>query len=178
MNTPNNKSRRESQRKIETAFIKLLQDKEVNQIRVTDICKSAGVNRTTFYANYEDIYALGEAVKRRLEEEVMGLYQEEQERQRSDYNEHNFLKLFYHIKENQLFYKTYFKLSTDGELRIIGYDVREAMAYYNNQHIDYHIAFFGNGLNAVIKMWLQNGCQETPEEIFSIIQSEYMKMRS
>jgi hypothetical protein len=32
-----------------------------------------------------------------------------------------------------------------------------------------------SGLNAVIKKWLENDCQETPEEINQIIKDEYMK---
>ena len=33
--------------------------------------------------------------------------------------------------------------------------------------------FFKSGLTKIIKMWLENGCQETPEEMFEIIKSEY-----
>jgi len=39
MNTKNNKRRRESVNKIEKAFIELLQNKELNEIKVSDICK-------------------------------------------------------------------------------------------------------------------------------------------
>ena len=56
MNTKNNKRKRESQRKIETAFIELLQEKELNQISVIAICKKANLNRSTFYSSYLDIY--------------------------------------------------------------------------------------------------------------------------
>ena len=171
MNTPNNKRRRESQKKMESAFMTLLESQELNQISVTDICKAAGVNRTTFYVNYTDIYALAQAVQKHLEEDVFFLYQEEWEQRRS---EHNFLKLFRHMYENQLLYKTYFKLGA-GSSRFMGYDPREAAAYYDNQNIEYHIEFFSAGLNAVLKKWLSGGCVETPEEIFAIIQSEYLK---
>ena len=174
MNTPNNKRRRESQRKMENVFVQLLQDREIAKVSVTDICKLAGVNRTTFYANYQDVYALADAVLRRLEEEVLGLYQKEWEQQRST---HDFLRLFHHIRDNQLFYKTYFKLNKDGQLQAIGYDVREAAAFYGMQHIDYHIEFFGAGLNAVIRKWLNGGCKETPEEINAIIEAEYKNRR-
>ena len=173
MNTPNNKRRKESQQRIESAFITLLQDTPLNKISVTDICKLAEVNRTTFYANYPDIYALGEAVQKRLEKEVLDLYQGERE---THPIEHDFLKLFRHIKENQLFYKTYFKLAKGDHLRhIIGYDEQAAAAYYGGQHIDYHIAFFGYGLTAVIQKWLLYGCQESPEEMCAIIEAEYRK---
>ena len=170
MNTPNNKRRRDSRNRMETAFVRLLQHRELKQITVTDICKAADVNRTTFYANYLDLYDLADAVQKRLEAEVLGLYQEERDQQ---YNSNNFLKLFRHIQENQLFYKTYFKLGMDGKFQITEYDIHQAAAYYNNQHIEYHVEFFRNGLNAVIKLWLRNGCQESPEEIASIIAAEY-----
>ena len=33
--------------------------------------------------------------------------------------------------------------------------------------------FFKSGLTKIIKMWLQKGCEESPEEMFEVIQSEY-----
>lgn len=170
MNTPNNKRRKESRTKIESAFIKLLQEHKLNEVRVTDICKLAGINRTTFYANYIDIYDLAEAIQKNLETQVLELYRDEWEQNSGN---HDFLRLFYHIKENPLFYKTYFKLNTDGKLRFMGYRVEDAVARFNNRYIEYHIEFFGNGLNAVIRKWLENDCREAPEEIYSIIQEEY-----
>lgn len=169
MNTANNKRRKESQKRIESAFIQLLQDQELDKISVTQICQLAQVNRTTFYANYLDIYDLADAVQKRLEEEVLGLSQDNSE----GIFKFNFLKLFQHIKENQLFYKTYFKLGLEKPLRITDYDLKQANKYYENQYIEYHLEFFRNGLNAVIKKWLQNDCAESPEEIYSIIVREY-----
>jgi AcrR family transcriptional regulator len=152
---------------MESALIKLLQQHEFHQIHVTDICKVAEVNRTTFYANYLDIFDLADAVQKSMEEEVLGIME-------GDENS-NFLNLFRHIKENPIFYKTYFKLNVGGKFRFAGYDMKQALSRYDNQYIDYHIAFFGNGLNAIIKKWLENGCRETPEEIFSILQAEYTR---
>ena len=170
MNTANNKRRRESKKRIKNALVKLLQQYELNQISVTDICKIAEVNRTTFYANYIDIFDLADAVQKSMEEEVLGLYHEEMAKGQGS---NDFLKLFRHIKENPIFYKTYFKLNVGGKFRFAGYDMAQAMSRYGNQYIDYHIEFFGNGLNAIIKKWLENDCRETPEEISSIIQAEY-----
>ena len=61
MNKPNNMRRRASRDRIETAFVRLLQDRELSSLSVTEICKAADVNRTTFYANYIDIYDLADA---------------------------------------------------------------------------------------------------------------------
>lgn len=170
MNTPNNRRRKDSRERIETVFVEFLQTKELSQIRVSDICKRAGLNRTTFYANYTDIYGLADAIRDRLEEQLANLYQEEIS---SSINSHNYLKLFRHIQQNQMLYRTYFKLGYDNNYKIGLYDTELAKKYFQDRFIRYHMEFFKSGLTRVIKLWLENGCQETPEEIFEIIQSEY-----
>lgn len=44
--------------KIGSAFITLLESKEFPDITIMDICKAAGVNRSTFYAHYDNTYDL------------------------------------------------------------------------------------------------------------------------
>lgn len=172
MNTPNNKRKKESQEKIEKVFVQLIQGKEINEISVTDICKKARLNRSTFYANYIDIYGLADKIREKLEIEVSNLYNDER---KNNYNSNNFLKLFKHIKENQIFYRTYFKLNMDKNVKIseFEYDYHLAQSIYGEKYIEYHIAFFMAGFNAIIKKWLYNGCTETPEEMNDIIISEY-----
>ena len=47
-----------TKRMMKEALIDLMDQKPLEKITVTDICKSADVNRSTFYAYYEDISAL------------------------------------------------------------------------------------------------------------------------
>ena len=173
MNTPNNKRRRESQEKIEKVFVQLLQTKNINEISVSDICKLAKVNRSTFYANYIDLYDLVEKLHSRMIEDFFNLYAEEVAAKKHSYD---FLKLFKHIKNNQIFYKTYFKLGID-YMWDSGYNINEEMIkwYGKPEHAEYHITFFRAGINAIIQKWLDNGCKESPEEIDLIIKNEYKK---
>ena len=69
MNTVNNKRRRESVEKIEKAFVQLLQTADLKNITVSDICKETGLNRSTFYANFLDIYDLADKLRTKLESE-------------------------------------------------------------------------------------------------------------
>lgn len=170
MNTKNNRRRRESEERIEKAFIELLQTRELNEVTVSDICKRCGLNRSTFYSNYADIYDLADRMRAHLEEEVDRLYEAEQ---RQNFNSNDYLRLFRHIKENQLFYRTYFKLGYDNQFRLKYYDVHQAERHFNNQYIGYHMEFFRCGFNAIVKLWLQGGCKETPEEMDGIIRLEY-----
>lgn len=170
MNTKNNRRRRDSIQRIEKAFISLLQTRELNEITVSELCKLSGLNRSTFYANYVDIYDLADKIRAHLEEEVGRLYAEEAEQK---FNSNDFLKLFRHIRDNQLFYLTYFKLGYDSRHQVFLYDTSLSRQYFDDRYIDYHIAFFKSGFNALVKMWLAGGCRETPEEMNEIIQSEY-----
>lgn len=174
MNTPNNKRKKESREKIEKVFVQLIQTKEINEISVTDICKKTNLNRSTFYANYLDVYDLADKIRERLEVEVDNLYKEEKEYSYDGLNSYNFLKLFKNIKENQIFYRTYFKLNMDKNTKIsqYEYDIHLAKNLYD-ANIEYHIEFFMAGFNAIIKKWLYSGCKESPEEMNEIIISEY-----
>ena len=88
MNTKNNKRKRESVQKIEQVLVELLQTKELNQIRVSDICKMANLNRSTFYANYVDLYELADTIKEKLEAQVAELWKAEIVQ---GYNSNNYL---------------------------------------------------------------------------------------
>ena len=172
MNTPNNKRKKESMDRIEKVFIELLQTKELDEISVSDICKRAGLNRTTFYANYTDIYGLADVIRDKLENEVSDLYREEVTQ---GFNSNDYLKLFRHIKDNQIFYKTYFKLGYDNNYKIFRYDTALAYKHFQNKFIEYHMEFFKAGITQIIKIWLNGGCKESPEDMFEIIKSEYSR---
>lgn len=155
--------------KIQKAFIDLLQTRELAQITVSDLCKITGLNRSTFYANFLDVYDLADKVRHSLESQFTDLFADY-----DPYHEHSgALRFFTHIRENQLFYKTYFKLCYNSSHLVYHYDARRAQQEMDNKLVQYHIEFFRNGLNAIIKLWLAGGCVETPEEMAEVITMEY-----
>ena len=169
MNVKNNKRRRESVEKIGKAFVELLQEHPLDKITVSDICKKTDLNRSTFYANFLDIYDLADSIRHNMESDFSALF--------ADYDYFNertgALKMFTHIRDNQLFYKTYFKLCYDSSHLISYYDPKRAEIEISDGLIKYHIEFFRNGLNAIIKMWLEGGCRETPEQMAEFLKQEY-----
>lgn len=170
MNTKNNKRRQASQEKIESEFIELLQTREISQITVSDICKKTGLNRSTFYANYTDIYDLADKIRNQLEQEVSALYYSDlvNNPANSDY-----LQLFRHIRDNQPLYSMYFKLGYDTTHTIDLALLKDTLRIFPEEHMTYHIEFHKAGLNAIIKKWLHGGCQESPETMARIILDEY-----
>ena len=174
MNVVNNKRKKESKQKIKKAFFELIQTKEINEINITDLVKKAGINRSTFYVNYIDIYDLADKLREEMFNDILELYKEEAIKQKHCYN---YLKLFSHIKENQIYYKTMLKLNFD----FMEYyyddnnlDESAMIKYYGSiKNMDYHIEFFKAGMMAIIKKWLLNDCKESPEDMIEIINSEY-----
>ncbi|MGN0114459.1 MAG: TetR/AcrR family transcriptional regulator C-terminal domain-containing protein [Acutalibacteraceae bacterium] len=170
MNVKNNRRRRESRERIESVFYELIQTHELKEISVSEICKRAHLNRTTFYANYIDIYDLADKIRLSLENTVQELYLDDVRR---GVNSNDYLRLFRHIAENQMLYKTYFKLGYDNDYEIVKYDTKLAKKHFDNRFVEYHCEFFKSGLNSILKMWLNGGCKETPEEMYEIVCAEY-----
>lgn len=167
MNTKNNKRRRESRSKIEKTFVNMLLKKSINKILVTEICKENGLNRTTFYANYVDVYDLADKVRQNIEVYFDKEFSEEQAR-----TVDNFFKVIY---DNQIMFKVYFKLAYDNDCSKTVYINQYTNVFFKQEHLKYHIAFFQAGINAMIKMWLDNDCAESPEEMAAVLKSEYSK---
>lgn len=169
MNIKNNKRRRESQEKLERAFVELLQTCQVKDITVSALIKITGLNRSTFYANYLDIFDLADKTRERLEQDFSNLFADH------DYfnDRSGALKMFQHIKENRLFYQTYFKLCYDDKHLVSICDPKRVEMEQVSENLRYHIEFFRNGLNAIIKLWLAGGCKESPEEMAEVLKQEY-----
>ena len=107
MNTANNQRFQETDRRIRTVMLELIKQKDINKITVNDICKGCGINRSTFYAHFVDIYDL-------MDKMQMEIYQDIQESFKEvDFQPDNFLTpdylviLFNHIRRNRLFYRVY-----------------------------------------------------------------------
>lgn len=174
MNKSNNKRKRNSQEKIKNAFLQLIQTHEIYQIAIIDICKLANINRSTFYANYLDIYDLADKIKEDMFNNMLELYNDES---KNCIHSYNYLKLFRHVKENQLYYKTLLKLKFDFTKYYDNHlENNEAIKFYGStDYMDYHVEFFKAGFNAILKKWLDNDCKESPETIAEILKTEYQK---
>ena len=165
MNTKNNKRRRESQEKIEKVFLNMLLEKPITKISVTDICKKTELNRSTFYANYIDIYDLADKIRKKIEDDFYNAFYGK--------SDNDGVKFFKHIYDNQILYSVYFKLNYNEEYPYVALEFDDTNNGFDKKYIGYHIEFFKSGITAIIKKWLNSGCKETPEEMADIIKTEY-----
>lgn len=149
MNTKNNQRRRETIAAIDAAFISLLKEKELKDISVSELCEKAEINRSTFYENYADVFALANAYSEKIEKQIAD----------QPHTDGEFAWIFDYIKANADVFEIYFKLGI------------------SKKSADYKTLFFRNGVYAVAKMWFEGGCREPSEQMGEIVKREYIKIR-
>lgn len=147
MNTKNNKRAQETIQKIEDALVALLQDKSLHEVSVTDICDLAQIDRSTFYAHYDDVAALAYTFSEKTEKMV----------QSQSGSTEAYAWIFTCIKEHPQHFNAYFKLG-----------IREMKA-------DYKTLFLRSAVHSVAKLWFENGCIESEEKMGNLIAREINK---
>lgn len=148
MNVKNNRRHQETIDNIENAFVSLLRDKELNKISVTELCEAAKIDRSTFYANYEDISDLANEVSAKIEKRL----------KEHPHTDGEFAWIFEYIQANKDVFEIYFKLGI------------------SQAKTDYKLLFFRNGAYSVAKMWFDGGCIESSEQMGEILKREYNKL--
>ena len=147
MNTPNNKRSQETLQKIDEAFATLLQEKSLNEVEVSELCELAEINRSTFYAHYDDVTALKKAFTEKTEKMVQSL----------PHSENDYSWIFTYIKERPHHFAAYFKLG-----------MQEVEA-------DYKTLFLRSAVHGVAKLWFESGCVEPAEKMGTLIMREMNK---
>ncbi|MGG5318785.1 TetR/AcrR family transcriptional regulator [Enterococcus sp. AZ072] len=155
-------------KRIKKNFILLLQTKELHEIKVAQLCKLAEINRSTFYAHFIDIYDLSEKITAEIEDKYLymvnlagdnvGLKQA-------------FFELFADVKKNPKIYQAYFKINPTKGLLFKEHD--ETTGESHNDFLKYNSIFFRTGITAVVKLWLENVCEESIEEMTALVLNKY-----
>ena len=162
-----NRKRAYSQRVIQDAFLELSKTTLINKITVTDICRVADVNRTTFYSNYDDIGALVQSIVTELHQKLYAIMAQYD---RMD-NEEFYISLLNIVKENatlclimpQLSEREFKAMKIDFSFPIKARN-RKSNHHNNSFNIAMEYIMWGTGL--VIVKWLRRG-MNPPVEVLA-----------
>jgi len=175
MNIKNNSRYKISSEKIETAFLTLILNHNYEDISISQICKQADINRSTFYCHYDDINDLIITIESKFAKSMANIF---------NYGERQtheaIVEMFTFIKENKYFYKAFLNIpyitlaeyNTKIEcLKNIGekfnFDKTDRIGIY------YRASFFGAGIKEMCRLWLEHDCKETPEQMALLLIDEY-----
>ena len=173
--------------KMDHALMELLRKKPLEYITVSEICKKAGVNRSTFYLHYENIGDLLEETSRLLLDDFAECFSAVEQTsvynlKNCDLNELVFIKDKYltpyltYIKEHREVFKTSLANKKIFGLKNIYTRMFENIfnpildRFNYPQNIRHYVMmYYLNGINAIILEWLRNDCDKSIAEISEII---------
>lgn len=174
-------------KKMDKALISLLEEKSFEYIAVSEICKKAGVNRSTFYLHYENTVDLLNETARFLLDDFMSYFNVDVKNitnkfKESSLDELNFISNEYlqpyltYIKDNKSVFSTVLLHSGSFGFNEIFQKLYEnifnpILERYNYPAADrkYAMMFYLNGITAIVKEWLKDGCEKTIKEVSQII---------
>ncbi len=174
---------------IRQAFTGLLQQKPIQHITVKELCQKAGINRSTFYAHYMDIYDLLE----KLEEDMVEDFQHALEpllagtpdaSPATDMEEPSLLGIMtgiYQCLRDNVDICTV-TLGEYGDkafaVRLLSLGWESCLAAYSNhlwgaspRQLEYFYAFVSNGHIGLLQKWLEEGMTTSVEEMAQMAQN-------
>ncbi len=172
--------------KMDEAFLKLLNEKEFEYITVKEICKEAGVNRSTFYLHYETVGDLLDETLNYISGKFDGYFKDA----KIDINKINALPLdelylitpkyltpwLYFIKENEKLFQTFLKRHETLKIassyeKIFSKIISPILTRFNvdEKNQEYTFLFYVEGIIGVVKKWIREGCVRPVDEITKII---------
>ncbi len=154
-----------TQKALENALFALCSQKTIDKISVSELCNSAGINRTTFYKYYaipEDV--LKQYLEKFLENQIQYFANHDREESKQDFIGHLTQTLVL-IQQQRNAFTLALQMDILQEqfmgkfLKVLEPKEKELDKYY----------FLSGGVSALVVRWIRDGFTETPKEMADII---------
>lgn len=173
--------------KMSDALLDLLKTKPFAYITISEICKKAGVNRSTFYLHYENTADLLAETGQRLLDDFRSYFMVDTVSLTSHFadceeKELNFITEEYlhpylsYIRDNRHVFATILKHANsfhfDAVFQRLFQHVFDPILHrfgYPAEERKYVMMFYLSGINALVLEWLKDGCRKSIEEVSHII---------
>ena len=157
---------------LKEALINLLQEKTLDKISISELCKKASVNRGTFYLHYQDVAELFEEYFHDMTEDLRKAYYEPYlltqfkiENLSSD-----MVRIFHHVEKYKQFYKIVFNRKTPMMyyyrlFEIIRNYLKDSIAEKKSENEDFIASYQANAIIGMIIQWIQHDFKESPDQL-------------
>lgn len=175
--------------RMDEALIALLEKKDLEYITVKEICHQAGVNRSTFYLHYESIAELLDETMEMINQRFLSYFPQEEEAVLGDmeHRELNDLVLVTQeyllpylrfIQDNKKVYRAAFRnpssMQANARYGVLKQRILDPILERFEipaARRPYYIAYYVEGIAAIVKEWLRHDCGDSVEMIAAIIES-------
>ncbi|WP_286782973.1 TetR/AcrR family transcriptional regulator [Streptococcus sp. UBA4344] len=161
---------------LKQALAKLLLEKSFEEITISDLTKTAGVNRGTFYLHYVDKYDMMDQLKHETLNDLLAILNTDSLYTDTpkvitrclDYVRDNF-KLTYALSKSS--YSNFSKTVKDFIYNFLLTipDFKEILVTYYGIPFQYATEVYLSSIESIISLWVNNGGKESTEELTEII---------
>lgn len=174
--------------KMDRAFLSLLEKKEFAYITVKEICATAGVNRSTFYLHYETLEDLLSECTEYLNAKFSEHMRQDGEAFVESIRDCPLEELYLitprylvpylgYVKEHKRLFAAAIKNTKALRLeeiyrklfRFVFVPILQRFCV-SPEMMEYMMAFYVQGLMAIITQWLKNDCRDTEEQLIEVMQ--------
>ncbi len=174
-------------RKMDEAFLELLEKKDLEYLTVKEICNRAGVNRSTFYLHYETMADLLTESVEMMNDQFLQYFQEQSRCIVQNIHTAPIEDLFLltpeylspylsYIAEHRKLFQTSIAKATDLRMEnsfelLCTHVFFPILDRYGvpEEEKSYIIAFYIHGLLGIIDLWLAQDCREPKERITGLM---------
>lgn len=175
--------------RMDEALITLLEKKDLEYITVKEICETAGVNRSTFYLHYETISDLVTEAVETINKRFLSYFSQTEEELRNEMKDGDLkdlilitreylLPYLHFIQNNKNVYRAAYRNPDHMQAHLRYGDLKQHILLpilerfqVPPSHRPYYISYYIEGINAIIKEWLQKDCTDEAEMIADIIEA-------
>lgn len=175
--------------RMDEALIALLEKKDLEYITVKEICHQAGVNRSTFYLHYESIAELLDETMEMINQRFLSYFPQEEEAVMGDMEHRELNDLVFvtqeyllpylrFIQDNKKVYRAAFRnpssMQANARYGVLKQRILDPILERFEipaARRPYYIAYYVEGIAAIVKEWLRHDCGDSVEMIAAIIES-------
>lgn len=175
--------------RMDEALIALLEKKDLEYITVKEICHQAGVNRSTFYLHYESIAELLDETMEMINQRFLSYFPQEEEAVLGDMEHRELNDLVFvtqeyllpylrFIQDNKKVYRAAFRnpssMQANARYGVLKQRILDPILERFEipaARRPYCIAYYVEGIAAIVKEWLRHDCGDSVEMIAAIIES-------
>ncbi len=181
-------------KKMDEAFLSLLEKKDFEYITIKEICNIAGVNRSTFYLHYETINdLLIETIQNihtnfldymKQDSRINGLFETKSLEELYLITPEYLKPYLNYIRDNKRLFRTVLKNTTTLRLKET---YQKLFQHILNPILDrflisesdkkYIMSFYMKGIMGIITTWLEEDCEDSLEHIIQVIQTCIPKIK-
>ena len=173
--------------RFDKALLSLLEKKPFEYITISEICKKAEINRSTFYLHYENTSDLLKETTIYVLDNFTSYFSVDVESITSQFancdledlkflNEKYLRPYLLFVKENQRVFSAVLSQPTVFDSKSIFQRLFDNIFkpildrfHYPRDEQNYVMLFYLNGITAIITEWLKDGCKKSIDDIFEII---------